>query len=499
MTVAALVALMSATLGAYIALLAWRFRLAPGLRDQGWFAAVAATGAAFTALNVSTTSATASAAAVVWANKVQVCLGALHAAAWLRYAATFLGRPRGWDRWATGVALVVGALILVPGVGYTGRVTHRPVPLFDAIYRDAEPDAAGAAALIVVLLLFLAITARFARAWWRGVPFAGIHFTAMGVLFAMVVNDILLAAGVFHGLYLLDLGFLAPVAAVTYVLSSRVVDESRGLAELRRHLEQEIAARTVELTESQAALLRAEKLASLGQFSAGVSHEVANPAAVLSANLRYLEDALQGGASPPADALECLAESREAVDQIALVTRQLLDASRFAAAPVAAGARVPVAEAVARARAGSGRLLEGHRIEVEIAPDLAAVAQLDLLARVLEQLLDNAARAVRPGRPGAIAVRAAASLGRARIVVEDDGVGMSEETLRRAFDPYFSTRPFGTGRGLGLAVARGLVHSMRGDLRLESAPGRGTRAIVEVPLAEPLPGPGGPAGAVPAA
>jgi signal transduction histidine kinase len=276
-----------------------------------------------------------------------------------------------------------------------------------------------------------------------------------------------------------------------------VVDESRSLADLRRHLEQEVAARTAELTASQAALLRAEKLASLGQFSAGVSHEVANPAAVVSANLRYLEEALQGGAAPPADALECLAESREAVDQIALVTRQLLDASRFAAAPVSPGARVPVAEAVARARAGSGRLLEGHRVEVEVAPGLAAVAQLDVLARVLEQLLDNAARAVRPGRPGAIAIRAAASLGRARIVVEDDGVGMSEETLRRAFDPYFSTRPFGTGRGLGLAVARGLVHSMRGDLRLESAPGRGTRAIVEVPLAEPLaeplPGPAGPA------
>jgi len=66
-------------------------------------------------------------------------------------------------------------------------------------------------------------------------------------------------------------------------------------------------------------------------------------------------------------------------------------------------------------------------------------------------------------------------------------VGMTEETLRRAFDPYFSTRPFGTGRGLGLAVSRGLVQSMRGDLRLESAPGRGTRATLELPLAAEVP------------
>jgi signal transduction histidine kinase len=77
-------------------------------------------------------------------------------------------------------------------------------------------------------------------------------------------------------------------------------------------------------------------------------------------------------------------------------------------------------------------------------------------------------------------------------VVEDDGVGMSEETLRRAFDPFFSTRAFGTGTGLGLAVARGLIQSMRGDLRLESAPGRGTRAIVELPLADAAGPPAGP-------
>jgi len=344
----------------------------------------------------------------------------------------------------------------------------------------------GALLLGVILALFVALAVRFAAAWRRDVPYAGAHLVALSLLFLMAGNDALLLGGAYDGLYLLDVGFLGPVAAVAYALSGRVVDESRGLADLRKRLEHEVAARTAELTASREALLRAEKLAALGQFSAGVSHEVANPTAVLSANLRYLADTLRPGAPAPADVRECLGESREAVERIAQVTRQLLDASRSAAAPTAPGARLAVTAAVQRALEATGAL-EGHDVEAAVDPGLAALAPLDGLQRVLEQLLDNAARAIRPGRRGRIRVRAEAVGGLVRIAVEDDGTGMSEETLRRAFDPFYSTRAFGTGRGMGLSVSRGLAQSMGGDLRLESLPERGTRAVLEVPLADGAP------------
>ncbi len=75
--------------------------------------------------------------------------------------------------------------------------------------------------------------------------------------------------------------------------------------------------------------------------------------------------------------------------------------------------------------------------------------------------------------------------------MEDNGEGMEPEVLRRVFEPFFTTKPFGIGTGLGLAVSRGLVLSLDGDLRLESTPRVGTRAFVGLALARrPTPAPG---------
>jgi len=92
---------------------------------------------------------------------------------------------------------------------------------------------------------------------------------------------------------------------------------------------------------------------------------------------------------------------------------------------------------------------------------------------------------------GRVAISGEAGAGRVRLVVEDDGVGMEPTVLRRAFEPFFTTRAAGAGMGLGLAAARGLVLGMGGELTLESAPGRGTRATVELRAVRPAPDAGG--------
>lgn len=484
MTLSAVLALLASALGAYVGLLAWRFRQAPGLRDQGWFAAAAFSAAAFSSLNVLTTSAAASDALVIWAAKGQFALGLFHTLAWFRYGSAYLGRPWRREGPATWLLLAAALPLLLPGVGFTGAVSFRPVGFGGVVYRDAEPSGLGLAVVALSVALFLATLVRFAAAWRRGVAYAWLHVAALGLVLLMAVNDGLNVAGLLHGVYLLDLGFLVPVMAVTYALSGRVVEESRTLAELWGQLERTVEERTAELARSQEALHRTEKLAALGQFSAGVSHEVSNPASVVAANLRYLEEALLAGPPPP-DTRECLVESREAVERIARLTRQLLDASRLAAAPQVPAARVVLAEVVADVVKAAGPRLAGRTVVVEVPPELAALGEPQALAQVLERLLDNALRSLRPGTSGRVSIRGERALTRARLVVEDDGVGMDEQTLARAFDPFFTTRVFGTGTGLGLSVARGLIQSMRGDLRLESAPGRGTRAVVELPVADP--------------
>jgi CheY-like chemotaxis protein len=188
----------------------------------------------------------------------------------------------------------------------------------------------------------------------------------------------------------------------------------------------------------------------------------------------------------PGPSRDALGESKTAMQRIAVIVRQLLDAGRLAASPesrttVSLRKLADGAFAVARARLG-----QRVRLENEIAEGTFALAGEGVLAQVVVNLVVNAVQAIPDHRSdGHVVVRAERAGDRVRLLVEDDGPGMPPEILRRVFEPFFTTKPFGSGSGLGLAVSRGLVASLGGDLRLESTPGQGTRAIVELALAEP--------------
>jgi signal transduction histidine kinase len=102
-----------------------------------------------------------------------------------------------------------------------------------------------------------------------------------------------------------------------------------------------------------------------------------------------------------------------------------------------------------------------------------------MLRRVLENLIGNAMESL-DGREGQVTVSTEpAAAGGVRITVADTGRGMSREELDHAFDDFFTTKPGGTG--LGLSIARRLVLDLGGTLRIQTEPGVGTRAVVELP------------------
>ena len=103
------------------------------------------------------------------------------------------------------------------------------------------------------------------------------------------------------------------------------------------------------------------------------------------------------------------------------------------------------------------------------------------LLQVTQNLVQNALEA----GEGGVDFRFAASASGVQIVVSDRGPGMSREVLRRVGEPFFSTKPPGTGLGLGVFIARTLSEQMGGRFRLESEPGRGTIATVEIECATP--------------
>jgi len=163
--------------------------------------------------------------------------------------------------------------------------------------------------------------------------------------------------------------------------------------------------------------------------------------------------------------------------------RRLSGAARLGS--VATEARdVPVGPLVRESVRLARARCPGHvRVEEGPGGDLAVLADDGLLVQVLVNLVVNGAQAVPSGRPGRVEVSAARQGSRVIITVEDDGEGMRPEVLERVFEPFFTTKPMGVGTGLGLSISRGLLASIGGELSLVSEPGRGTRALVELPAA----------------
>jgi signal transduction histidine kinase len=481
MTLSATLATMAAMLAVCVAALCHWLSVAPGWRDVRLFSYVALSAAVYSALNIPSNLGVEGSRTLLCA-RVQLLVAGVHVVAWLRYASVHLGftRPR-WERWYERALLVACASAIVPGLAYRGGGRTRAFTPLGFVYAEAIPTAWGLLLFAALVAVFALLAVRYWLAWRRGVPYAAVHCVGLCVFLLMGANDALAVSSLAEMPHLLEVGCVVPVGAVAYSLVARFGADAHDLARLRADLETIVDERTRELACAVDALHRSEKLAALGQFAAGVAHEVNNPTAVVTSNLQYLAEAIERGPTLPADARSCVADSLAATARIARVARQLLDAGRLAASTPACEC-VSVAAAVGESvRAAQARCGAHVRFAASISPGLCARAQQDALVQVLVNLLVNGGQAIPEGRADARVTVCAECDGRVRIAVEDNGTGMSEETLARAFEPFFSTKPFGDGTGLGLAVSRGLVEGLGGDLRLSSRLGEGTRAVIELP------------------
>jgi signal transduction histidine kinase len=483
MNIAATIALASAVLAVYVAVLALRFSFAPGWADQRWFGLVAVTVAAYATLDIAATSSVPDAVAI-WCSRIQLFLGGIHIYAWIRYSDVRIGvRPSRLRASLSRLPLGVGALALVPRVVFDDALRIHAFTPLGLVYRDTVVTPFGTATFAFQLLCLLALVGRYVRAWRCGVRHAVVHVLALGFLTAIVANDSLVSSGMVPMPYLIVLGFIVPVTAVAYSMTARFIGDAQALADLRRHLERQVEERTLALSRAQEQLHQAEKLAAVGSLAAGVAHEVSSPAAAAAANLRYVMGSHTADGHWPDDTQESLRDSLASIERIARITRQLLDAGRLAGAQVTARSvrLLDVARAGVRIAEAQG---DGSiRLVLDVDPELHGLGQEEILVQVLVNLIVNAIQAIPEGRTdGRVVIRGGRTAQRAQLVVEDNGGGMAPEVLQRAFDPFFTTKAFGKGTGLGLAVSRGLLHGLGGEVYLESVVGHGTQAIVELPM-----------------
>jgi PAS domain S-box-containing protein len=228
-------------------------------------------------------------------------------------------------------------------------------------------------------------------------------------------------------------------------------------------------------------LHQSERLASLGQFVAGIAHEMNNP---LQGVLGHLELLIQTSeeAKPIRPTLRRIYQEG---DRAAKIVRNLLV---FTGSQRMSRQKLRVERVLARALSSRSASLRRSRIDVRrrIAADLPAITgDALLLQQALLNILINAEHAVADtGKPGHIDVFAEAnSNGTVRLSIGDSGPGIPADVLPRIFDPFFTTKDVGKGTGLGLAITYGIVQEHGGTIHAENVPHSGARFTIELPAA----------------
>jgi signal transduction histidine kinase len=228
------------------------------------------------------------------------------------------------------------------------------------------------------------------------------------------------------------------------------------------------------LRESDERLWQAQKLEAVGRLAAGVAHDLRNYLTVIVSYATFMRERLPEDDRRDADALlGTAARVGDLVDRLLAFGRP-----QDAVAPelLDVGEVVGSVEEVVRAL-----LPETQTLSLSVDPDLDPV----LVDRgQLERVIVNLALNARDAMPGAgrLTIDARRDPAGVALVVTDAGVGMDEETQRRAFEPFFTTKA-GHGTGLGLSMVYGIVTRAGGTIEIASRPRQGTRVVVRLPRA----------------
>lgn len=274
----------------------------------------------------------------------------------------------------------------------------------------------------------------------------------------------------------------------------------------------ELAKALADLKSTQAMLVHQEKMASLGQMTAGIAHEINNPLAFVIGNEQVLkrdfDDLLSfinmiGDALPEIAALsprihsEIIGKAREVgleylaeavprkinsnIEGLERVKNIILDLRNFSRLDEAEFKPCDLAEGIESTLRFLGPLQQEYGVTVEtdlppLPPLLCAPGQLN---QAISNIFANAIQASHPGQIVKISTRLDDTW--YRIEVTDQGSGIAAEDMTRVFDPFFTTKPVGSGTGLGLSIAHQIVAAHEGRIEIDSQPGSGTTVRILLP------------------
>ncbi len=227
-------------------------------------------------------------------------------------------------------------------------------------------------------------------------------------------------------------------------------------------------------------LIQSQKLAAIGELSAGIGHEINNPIAIIGQEAEWMRHLLQEEPGKTEEISDSLREIVRQVERCRDITQKLLNFARKME-PVFQGVDVNrLVDDMAKLVEKEAKLRSIRVIRIFQSDLPALFTDPPLLRQVVLNLLNNAMHAV--GEKGAITITTSA-FGRdfVNIVVSDTGCGIPKENLGRIFDPFFTTKPQGQGTGLGLSMCHGIMDRLGGRISVSSEVGKGSSFSLALP------------------
>ena len=272
------------------------------------------------------------------------------------------------------------------------------------------------------------------------------------------------------------------------VMRDRLRTALGEINQFTQNLETKVEDRTQQLKAAHQKLLQSDRLASLGQLSASVAHEINNPiAGVLNLSM-LLQRMLKEDGVPPSRIEEFRKYLSQVTNETARVGRIVSDLLAFSrrSKPQRAPADLNKIVKMTLSLVQHKMKLSNVAVETNLREDLPAVAcDQSQIQQVVLNLLLNAAEATQSKAERRVAVSTATDDGMVTLVVADNGEGILPENLAKIFHPFFTTKSEGKGVGLGLAVSYGIIEAHGGDIEVKSKVGQGATFTVSLPIEQP--------------
>ena len=247
---------------------------------------------------------------------------------------------------------------------------------------------------------------------------------------------------------------------------------------------EEVKRRELELREKQEQLVQAGKLATLGELTTGIAHELNNPLNNIGLFVGNVIDLIELGMIDE-EPERTLQELNNAMQQVRKATEIISHLRTFGRAASVSHEAVVLNQVLQQSISLMQEQLRLRQIEVILhfpVGDIVVTGNAIQLEQVFINLLTNARDALASSVRKVITITCSTSESIVSITVSDTGPGIPEGLEKRIFDPFFTTKDVGSGTGLGLSITYGIIKEHQGTITVENHPGEGAIFLIQLPL-----------------